>query len=80
MERHTNYTTVNVTWKPKLNDSRADYYCYQLIESLTQLLILISNTSHTAVELSIPHDINTSFVISAHNCAGRSLQSAILLN
>lgn len=60
MERHTNYTTVNVTCAPKLNESRVDFYCYQLIDSLTHLLLLTSNTSHTEVELSIPYDVNMS--------------------
>ena len=80
VECHTNYTTVNVTWAPKLNESSVDFYCYQLIDRLTHLIILTSNTSDTAVELSIPYDVNISFVISAHNCAGRSSQTSIFIN
>ena len=80
VERHTNYTTVNVTWAPKLNESKVDFYCYQLIDNLTHLPMLTSNTSHTAVELSIPYDVNMSFVISAHNCAGRSSQIAVFID
>lgn len=77
VEHHTNYSTVNVTWASKLNESRVDFYHYQLLDNFTHF---VANTSRTAVELSIPHDVNISFVISAHNCVGMSPQIALIIN
>ena len=58
---------ANFTWAPN-NGSRVDFYHYQLVDSLTELPILTSNTTSTTVELSLPYNVNVTFLISAYVC------------
>ena len=76
---HKLYCTAEVTWKQPSNDSRVDFYQYQLIDNLTE--VIVSNTTNTIAVLSgIPYNVNMSFVISAHNCVGASQQVVLSIN
>ena len=60
-----NSSTVEVTWEPPSNDSRVDFYQYQLIDNLTE--VIVSNTTNTTAVLSgIPYNVNSSVIISAY--------------
>ena len=73
-----NFSTVEVMWEPPSNDSRVDFYQYQLINNLTK--VIVSNTTNTtAVLYGIPYNINMSFVISAHNCDQASQQATLVI-
>ena len=79
MEYYTNSSTVEVTWEPPSNDSRVDFYQYQLIDNLTE--VIVSNTTNTTAVLSgIPDNVNMSFVISAYNCDRPGQQAALIIN
>ena len=66
-------------WEPASNDSRVDFYQYQLINSLTK--VGVSNTTNTAAILSgVPYNVNISFVISAYNCERESEQATLLIS
>ena len=74
-----NFSTIEVMWEPPSNDSRVDFYQYQLIDNLTE--VIVSNTTNTTAVLSgIPYNVNLSFVISAHNCVGASQQVVLNIN
>ena len=74
-----NSFTVEVMWEPPSNDSRVDFYQYQLIDNLIEEIV--SNTTNTTAVLSgIPYNVNMSFVISAHNCVGASQQVVLIIN
>ena len=79
VEHHSNYSTVVVMWEPASNDSRVDFYQYQLINSLTE--VRVSNTTNTTAILSgVPYNVNILFVISAYNCERASEQSTLIIN
>ena len=79
VEHHSNYSTVVVMWEPASNDSRVDFYQYQLINSLTE--VRVSNTTNTTAILSgVPYNVNISFVISAYNCERESEQATLIIN
>ena len=79
VEHHSNYSTVVVMWEPASNDSRVDFYQYQLINSLTE--VRVSNTTNTTAILSgVPYNVNISFVISAYNCERESEQATLLIH
>ena len=78
MEYNANYTKVNFTWTPN-NGSRVDFYHYQLVDSFTNLPILTSNTTNTTVNLSIPHNVSVTFLISAYICESESTQVALAI-
>ena len=81
VEHHSNYTTIVVMWEPasRSNDSRVDFYQYQLINSLTE--VRVSNTTNTTAILSgVPYNVNISFVISAYNCERESKQATLLVS
>ena len=66
-------------WEPPSNDSCVDFYQYQLIDNLTE--VIVSNTTNTTAVLSgIPYNVNLSFVISAHNCVGASQPATLSIN
>ena len=66
-------------WEPPSKDSCVDFYQYQLINNLTE--VIVSNTTNTTAVLSgIPYNVNMSFVISAHNCVGASQQATLSIN
>ena len=68
-----------MTWEPPSNDFRVDFYQYQLIDNLTE--VIVSNTTNTTAVLSgIPYNVNMSFVISAHNCVGASQPATLSIN
>ena len=78
VQHHSNYSTVVVMWEPASNDSRVDFYQYQLINSLTE--VRVSNTTNTTAILScVPYNVNISFVISAYNCERAGEQSTLLI-
>ena len=81
LEYHTNSSTVEVMWKPPSNDSRVDFYQYQLIDNLTE--VIVSNTTNTTAVLSgIPYNVNMSFVISAYTvtCKRSSPLEILVIN
>ena len=79
VEHHSNYSTVVVMWEPASNDSRVDFYQYQLINSLTE--VRVSNTTNTTAILSgVPYNVNISFVIFAYNCERESEQATLIIN
>ena len=79
LEYYTNSSTVEVMWEPPSNDSRVDFYQYQLINNLTE--VIVSNTANTTAVLSgIPYNVNMSFVISAYNCVGASQPASLVIN
>ena len=79
LEYYINYCTAEVAWEPPSNDSRVDFYQYQVIDNLTE--VIVSNTTNTTAVLSgIPYNVNMSFVISAHNCVGASQQVVLSIN
>ena len=78
MEYNANYSVVNFTWAPN-NGSMVDFYHYQLVDGFTDLPILISNTTSTTVELSIPYNVNVTFLISAYVCESESAQVALAI-
>ena len=74
-----NSSTIEVMWEPPSNDSCVDFYQYQLIDNLTE--VIVSNTTNTTAVLSgIPYNVNMSFVISAHNCDRPGQQATIVIN
>ena len=82
VEHHSNYSTVVVMWELASNDSRVDFYQYQLINSLTE--VRVSNTTNTTAILSgVPYNVNISadmsFVISAYNCERAGEQATLLI-
>ena len=56
-----------MTWEPS-NGSRVDFYHYQLIDYLTDIPLLDSNTTNTTIVLSgIPYSVNVLlFIIFAY--------------
>ena len=49
-----NHSTVEVTWEPPSNDSHVDFYQYQLMGNLTE--VIVSTTNTTAVLSGIPYN------------------------
>ena len=66
-------------WEPASDDSRVDFYQYQLINNLTE--VRVSNTTNTTAILSgVPYNVNISFAISAYNCERESEQATLLIH
>ena len=89
LEYDNNYSTVTVevTWNPPGNDSRVEYYVYQVIDSLqlegVNASLYEANTTNTTVILSgIMYDNNISFILLANNyCeAGNSAPTTLIIN
>ena len=79
MECSNSSVTISVTWVAP-NDSRVDFYHYQLqiVDDMNNTLMDVSNTTEDIMVvfpgLHIPHNVNISFILSAHNCNGASVQ------
>lgn len=70
-EYHDYSSTVLFTWNGPQENSRVDYYQYQVINGTE--VIDASNTSNTSAILSrIPYNENITFSILARNCIGES--------
>ena len=83
LESDTNYSIVEVKWEPPDNDSRADFYHYQVVvdsEGTTHTLNDVNTTNTGAIVCNSPYNVNTSFVLSANNCEGRSAPITLVLN
>ena len=67
-------STVEISWDPPLNnDPQVDYYHYELMDRLNELVMTVDNTSNTSAILEdIPYNNNLTFSLSAVNCVGRS--------
>ena len=81
LEYQTNSSTVEVMWKPPSNDSCVEFYQYQLIDNLTEVIVF-NTTNTTAVLSGIPYNVNMSFVISAYTvtCKRSSPQEILVIN
>lgn len=72
-ESDTNYSTVEVTWQPLDNNSRVDFYHYQIIadmEGTTHILYDVNTTNTSTILYDLLRDSNISFVLFANNCEG----------
>ena len=79
LEYYSNHSTVEVTWKPPDNDSRVEYYLYQVIDSLEGVnMSYEANTTNTTVILS--DVLNILFILSANNCEGKSAPAFLVIN
>ena len=69
-EYHNHFSTVLFTWDAPNDNSRIDYYHYQLTNETT---VVLYNTTNTSVAISeIPYNRNVTFSLFAVNCVGRS--------
>ena len=72
LESGTDYSTIEVTWEPPGNDSRVDFYQYQVVDSSEGASVSYqANTTNTTAILFC-YGINISFVLIANNCEGTS--------
>ena len=69
-------STVEISWDPPdplNNDPQVDYYHYELMDRLNELVMTVDNTSNTSAILEdILYNNNLTFSLSAVNCVGRS--------
>ena len=74
LEFGTDYFTIEVTWEPPGNDSRVDFYHYQVIDNSegASVSYQVNTTNTTAILFCILYGINISFVLIANNCEGTS--------
>ena len=84
LEYGTNYSKVEMMWDSPDNNSRVDFYQYEVfysIEGMNNVIILYngSTTNTTAIITGILYDINTSFALYASNCEGISTPVYITL-
>ena len=68
-----NFRIFEIIWEPLANDSRVDFYHYQVINSVNASVILESNTTNTSVIIYASWIMMVSFVLSACNCKGASI-------
>ena len=77
-----NSSVVEVMWEPPSNDSRVDFYHYQVVGA-GAIALYQGDTINTTVTLILPdilYDINITFILSANNCEGRSLPVRFVVN
>lgn len=68
---HDYSSTVLFTWNAPQDNSRVDYYQYQVVNGTK--IIVASNTSNTSVIISgVPYNQNVTFSVLAGNCIGES--------
>ena len=75
LEYYTNYSKVKLMWDSPDNNSQVDFYHYEVVYSLEGVSIIsynASTTNATAIISGIPYDTNTSFILNANNCEGKS--------
>lgn len=86
LESNTNYSIVEVTWEPPDNNSKVDFYHYQVVVDLegTSYTLYESDvkTTNTTVVLSIlPNNVNITFFLSTTDSCGRkSIPVALFMN
>ena len=86
LESYTNYSRAEVTWEPLGNDSRMDFYHYQVAVYLngTNCTLYDAETTNTTVTvlLSIfPYNVNTTvtFFLSVMDTCGRKSAPTVIL-
>ena len=86
MESYTNYSTVEVTWEPPRpdNNSRVDFYHYQVIvdmEGTSYMLYNVKTTNTTVILSDFPYNVNVTFLLSANDrCGGKSKPILLFMN
>ena len=67
---HSHFSSILFTWNTPSDNSRIDYYQYQLVKEMDSFTYNTTNTS--AVLPDIPYNKNVTFSITAVNCVGSS--------
>ena len=72
VDKYDDYSsTVLFTWNAPQDNSRVDYYQYQVVNGTK--IIVASNTSNSSVIISgVPYNQNVTFLVLAGNCIGES--------
>ena len=69
-EYYDHLSTVHFTWDAPNDDSRVDYYQYQLIDGTSTTSYNTSNTTATISEIA--YNNNITFLLLSLNCVGVS--------
>ena len=78
MESGTNYSTVEVTWEPSGNDSRVDFYHFEVVADSkgTNYTLYTVETPNTTVTLS--YNVNITIFLSATDSCGAKSTPVVL--
>ena len=85
LESDTNYSTIEVTWEPLGNDSRVDFYHFEVVadsEGTNHILYAVKTTNTTVILSMFPYNnINiTVFLSATDNCGTRSVPAVLFMN
>ena len=70
-ENHAYFSSILFTWEVPDDNSRIEYYQFQLMDETT--VITHNTTTNTSATVSgIPYNKNVTLLLLAHNCIGNS--------